>query len=210
MSRYAKLASWLIGVWFVLAFTLSALHILDNGPNQPPLPLGLAALTPLLIFGVWFAGSSGFRRFALSLSPRTLTLVQSWRVAGFAFVALAAYRVLPNAFALPAGYGDMAIGLTAPLAALILASPGHRGGFLLWQALGMVDLVMAVGLGTAAGILDPHGIPTSAMTVLPLSMIPVFAVPLLVILHIICVAQARRWPVQALQPSNGPLASPAA
>jgi len=209
MSRYAKLTSWLIGVWFVLALALSALHILVNGPNQPPLALGLAALTPVVIFGLWFAGSSGFRSFVLSLSPRALTLVQSWRVAGFAFVALAAYRILPGAFALPAGYGDMAIGLTAPLVALTLSGPGHRGGFLLWQALGMIDLVTAVGLGTTAGILDPRGIPTSAMTVLPLSMIPVFAVPLLLILHIICVAQARRWPVRAGQAAGAPLASPA-
>lgn len=210
MSHHAKLTSWLIGVWFVLALTLSALHILENGPNQPPLALGLAALAPVLIFGVWYAASPGFRGFVLSLSPRALTLVQSWRVAGFAFVALAAYRILPSGFALPAGYGDMAIGLTAPLIALTLASPGHRGGFLLWQALGMIDLVMAVGLGTTAGILDPHGIPTSPMTVLPLSMIPVFAVPLLLILHIVCVAQARRWPAQVVQPSSMPLVSPAA
>jgi hypothetical protein len=30
---------------------------------------------------------------------------------------------------------------------------------------------------------DPHGIPTNAMTVLPLSPIPTFAVPLLLILR---------------------------
>lgn len=210
MSHYAKLTSWLIGVWFVLALTLSALHILDNGPNQPPLPLGLAALLPVVVFLVWFAASAGFRSFVLSLSPRTLTLVQGWRMAGFAFVALAAYRILPNAFALPAGYGDMAIGLTAPLVALTLAGPGHRGGFVLWQVLGMIDLVSAVGLGASAGILDPHGIPTSAMTVLPLSLIPVFAVPLLLILHIICVAQARRWPARAGRPAGAPIVASAA
>jgi hypothetical protein len=31
------------------------------------------------------------------------------------------------------------------------------------------------------------------MTVLPLSLIPTFAVPLLLMLHIICIAQARQW-----------------
>jgi hypothetical protein len=31
------------------------------------------------------------------------------------------------------------------------------------------------------------------MTVLPLSLIPAFAVPLLMMLHIICIAQARQW-----------------
>ncbi|HZZ37757.1 MAG TPA: hypothetical protein VFE06_01420 [Acidobacteriaceae bacterium] len=208
MTRYAKLTSWLIGVWFVLALTLSALHVLDSGQNRPPLPLGLAALTPVVVFLVWFAGSAGFRAFVLSLSPRALTVVQSWRVAGFAFVSLAAYGILPKAFGLPAGYGDMAIGLTAPLVALGLASPEHRGSFLIWQALGMLDLVMAVSLGTLGSVIDPHGIPTSAMMVLPLSMIPAFAVPLLLILHIACVAQALRWRQRAAQPSGTPVVVP--
>jgi hypothetical protein len=209
MTRYAKLTSWLIGVWFVLALMLSALHIIESGPNRPPLALGLAALTPVVVFLVWFAGSAGFREFVLSLSPRALTVVQSWRVAGFAFVTLAAYRILPNAFALPAGYGDIAIGLTAPLAALALAGTEHRRSFLLWQALGMVDLVMAVSLGTLASVIDPHGIPTSPMMVLPLSLIPGFAVPLLLILHIACVAQALRWRQRAAQPNGAPVVAPA-
>jgi hypothetical protein len=36
------------------------------------------------------------------------------------------------------------------------------------------------------------------MTVLPLSLIPTFAVPLFLILHIICIAQARQWQESAL------------
>jgi hypothetical protein len=209
MTRYAKLTSWLIGVWFVLVLTLSALHVLDSGANRPPLALGLAVLTPVAVFLVWYAGSSGFRTFVLSLNPRTLTLVHSWRTAGFAFVCLAAYRILPNAFGLPAGYGDMAIGLTAPLVALAVTGAEHRGSFLLWQALGMLDLVTAVSLGTLASVIDPHGIPTSAMTVLPLSMIPAFAVPLLMMLHIVCVAQALRWRQPAAHSSGAPVAAPA-
>lgn len=209
MTRYAKVTFWLIGVWFVLAITLSALHGLDSGQNRPPLPLGLAALTPVVVFLVWYARSAGFRAFVLSLNPRTLTLLQSWRVAGFAFVALAAYRILPNAFALPAGYGDIAIGLTAPLAALALAGTEHRGGFLLWQALGMLDLVMAVSLGALASVIDPHGIPASPMMFLPLSLIPAFAVPLLLILHIVCVAQALRWGQRVAQSNGAPVAAPA-
>jgi hypothetical protein len=33
-----------------------------------------------------------------------------------------------------------------------------------------------------------------AMAALPLSLVPIFLVPLLMILHIICIAQARQWP----------------
>jgi len=195
MTKYAKLSAGLIGVWFVVSVVASGLHLYRTGPNDPPLPLGLAALTPIVVFVVWFAASPEFRQFVTSLNPRILTQVQSWRIAGFAFLALAAYGILPNLFAMPAGWGDIAIGATAPFIALRLASPGHRGSFIVWQLLGIADLVTAVTLGTLAGVISPHGIPTSAMTVLPLSVIPTFAVPLLLILHVICIVQASRWPL---------------
>jgi hypothetical protein len=184
MSRYGKLTAWLIAAWLVFSVGASALHLYHSDANRPPLALRLAALTPIAIFFVWFAGSRGFREFALSLSPRVLTLVQSWRVAGFVFLVLATYGILPKVFALSAGWGDITIGATATFAALMLARPEHRTSFLVWQALGITDLVMAVGLGSLAGVIDP------------LSPIPTFAVPLLLMLHIICIAQALRWPVQ--------------
>jgi hypothetical protein len=76
---------------------------------------------------------------------------------------------------------------------MTLANPDHRKSFILWQLLGIADLVTAVTMGTTARLIEPHGIATSPMTVLPLSVIPTFAVPLLFILHIICIAQARHW-----------------
>jgi hypothetical protein len=192
-ANYGKLISGLIAAWFIFSLTMSALHAFRTDPSQPPLPLGLAVLIPITLFLAWFRASESFRQFVLALNPRVLTMVQSWRIAGFTFVVLYAYHILPGEFALPAGWGDILIGVTAPLVAMKLANADHRNGFILWQALGIADLVTAVATGTAVGLIDPHGIQTSAMTVLPLSMIPTFAVPLLLILHIICIAQARRW-----------------
>jgi hypothetical protein len=120
--------------------------------------------------------------------------VQSWRIAGFVFLVLYTFRILPGIFALPAGWGDIGIEATAALVAMRLTSAEHRKSFILWQVLGISDLVMAVTLGTIARLISPQGIPTSVMTVLPLSLIPTFAVPLLIILHVTCIAQARRWP----------------
>jgi hypothetical protein len=196
MSRYAKLTTLLIAAWLVFSVAASALHLYRTGSGEPPLPLGLAAVVPIVVFLVWFARSAQFRQFTLSLNPRALTFVQSWRMAGFVFLVLAAYGILPRFFALPAGWGDMAIGATAWLAGWKLVSADHRSSFMLWQVLGIADLVMAVTLGTLAGVLAPHGIPTSPMTVLPLSLIPTFAVPLLLILHVVCIAQAMRWPAR--------------
>lgn len=193
MKNYGKFATGLIAAWFVFAVSASALHLFENAANGVGLAVGLAALIPILVFSLWFATSVQFREFTLSLNPRALTAVQSWRILGFIFVLLQAYGRLPAVFARPAGYGDMAIGMTATAVAWKLTDPSHRTSFTLWQALGITDLVTAVGLGTTAPLLSPHGAPMVLMTVLPLSLIPTFLVPLFLIFHIICIAQARSW-----------------
>jgi hypothetical protein len=192
-ASYGRLTAGLIAAWFIFALSASALHLFKTDPEQPPLALGLAVLIPIVVFLLWFATSAGFRKFALSLNPRTLTFVHSWRIVGFTFLVLYASGLLPGVFALPAGWGDIAIGATAPLAALKLANVSRRRGFILWQILGIFDLVMAVALGTAARWISPNEVATALMTVLPLSLIPTFGVPLLIVLHIICIAQARLW-----------------
>ena len=191
-ANYAKLTAGLIAAWFIMALSASALHVFKTDPTVPPLPLGLAVVIPIVLFWLWFATSARFRHFALSLNPQTLTILQSWRIAGFAFLVLHTYGILPGVFALPAGWGDIVIGATAPLVAMKLTNSNHRKGFVLWQVLGIADLVTAVTNGTMARIISPHAVATSAMTVLPLSLIPTFAVPLFMIFHMICIVQARQ------------------
>jgi len=193
-ASYGRLTAGLIAAWFVFALSASALHIFKT--DLLPLALGLAVVIPIVAFLLWFAISAGFRQFAMSLNPRNLTFVQSWRIAGFTFLVLYAAGILPGVFALPAGWGDIAIGATAPLVATKLANVSHRRGFIFWQVLGIFDLVMAVTLGTVARLINPNEVPTGVMTMLPLSLIPTFAVPLLIMLHVICIAQARQWKEQ--------------
>lgn len=193
MKNYGKPVTALIAAWFLFALSASALDLFSNNANQIGLAVAIAAVTPILVFALWFAASKTFQQFALSLNPQFLTLAQSWRIIGFTFVLLEARSVLPAIFALPAGYGDMAIGATATFVAWKLANPAHRNSFIVWQLLGITDLVTAVALGTTASLLSPHGPSMAAMTVLPLSLIPTFLVPLFLIFHVICIAQARGW-----------------
>ncbi len=193
MTSYGKLTAGLIAAWFLFALSASALYWFRNNANRFGLAVAAAALAPIVVFAVWFAASEKFRQFTLSLNPQILTLAQSWRILGFTFVLLEARGVLPAIFALPAGYGDMAIGMTATLAAWMLANPARRNGFIVWQLLGIADLITAVSLGTTARLLIPDGVSMAAMTVLPLSLVPTFLVPLFFIFHVICIAQARGW-----------------
>lgn len=195
-EQYARLSAWLIGAWGFVALVASALHLFNGAPGQPPIALGLSVVIPVVVFLMWFARSPGFRDYLLSLNARTLTIVQSWRVGGFVFLVLYSYGILPGLFALPAGWGDIAIGATAYLAAVKLGDARRRRSFILWQLLGTLDLVLAIALGVTARFIRPAGISTDAMSVLPLSLIPTFVVPLLLMLHFICIAQARRWPTR--------------
>ena len=192
MKSYGKFTAGLLVAWFLFALSASAAHWFQNDANRFGVQVALAALLPILIFAVWIAASRTFRQFALSLSPSPLTLAQTWRIMGFTFVLLEAHRLLPTIFALPAGYGDMFIGATATLVALKLATPAHRARFILWQVLGITDLVVAVSLGTTAPLISP-GVSMAPMTQLPLSLVPTFLVPLFLIFHVISIAQARAW-----------------
>ena len=194
--NYRKLTIALITGWFVFALSASALGAFRND-TRIGIGVAVGALTPILIFLVWFGASKTFRQFALSLNPAVLTSVQTWRIIGFTFVLLEARGLLPAIFAWPAGYGDMTVGITASFVAWKTANRGHRNAFIRWQMLGMADLITAVSLGATAGLLRPQGVSTALMTVLPMSLIPTFFVPLFMIFHFICIAQARSWKTEA-------------
>jgi hypothetical protein len=195
VKSLGKVTAVIVAAWFVFALIASDLLWFRNDANRLGIAVAVAALVPVLAFAAWFAASEKFRRFALSLDPQILTLAQTWRIIGFTFVLLEARGVLPAIFARPAGYGDMAIGATATFVAWKLASPMRRYSFILWQLLGIADLVTAVSLGATARLLSPHSTSMVAMTVLPLSLIPTFLVPLFLIFHLICIAQARAWKI---------------
>ena len=182
--------------WFLLALGASLLGVFDSEP-RPPIPLGLAAVLPVAVFAFSYLTSVRFREFVLSLDGRLLTLAQAtWRVGGIVFVLLYLRGALPGVFALPAGWGDFAIGITAPLIAWFWKRPFPYRTFLVWNVLGSLDLVLAVSLGVLASA-TPVGIlagdvTTRLMGQFPLSLIPTFVVPLLLIFHLISLIRVRK------------------
>jgi hypothetical protein len=182
-------------VWFLLALSGSLVGAFDS-QSRPPLALGLAAVAPIAAFVTAYATSARFRQFVASLDLRVLTAVQTWRVGGVVFLILHYRGALPGAFALPAGWGDFAIGITAPLAAWLWKPPYPRKMFVVWNLLGVLDLVTAVTLGvlasaTPAGLLAGD-VSTRLMGQFPLSLIPTFFVPLLLIFHLIALGRVRQ------------------
>ena len=185
-------------VWFLLVVSVGAAGIFVARPGIPPFPIAIGVGAPLLLFFAWLRLSQSFRDFVLSLDLRFIAAMQAWRWAGLGFLSLYTYKVLPAIFALPAGLGDMAIGITAPWIVLALArQPGFATStaFVRWNLLGILDLVVALSIGTLSGILAtgaPTEISTAPMQTLPLLLIPAFLVPLFLMLHAAALMQSRQ------------------
>ena len=194
----ALLVSVVLAVWFALVGLLGARGAFVTAPGAPPVPLAIGVMAPIILFlaALWI--SQGFRAFVLSLDPHLMMGIQAWRFAGFGFLALYANGVLPGLFAWPAGLGDIAIGVTAPwLLVALVSQPNFASSktFVLWNVLGMLDLVVAVGTGAlgsalAAGVASE--VTTRPMAELPLILIPAFLVPIFAMLHVAAVFQALR------------------
>lgn len=192
----AKLAvATTLTVWFALVLLLGAGDVFYTPPGAPPLLLLTAVLAPIGGFLVAFRISRAFRDLVLATDLRFMLAVQAWRFAGLGFLALYAHGVLPGLFAWPAGLGDIAIGVTAPwLLVTLIRRPGFAASrtFIVWNWLGILDLVVAVGTGAFSRMLAVDGPSTGAMSQLPLSLIPTYFVPIFVMLHIAALIQSQR------------------
>jgi hypothetical protein len=121
-----------------------------------------------------------------------LVLPHTFRVLGVLFLVLMLQGKLPAVFAVPAGLGDIAIGVSAPLVARRLARGGARRAADRFHLLGILDLVVAAGIAAlvTSGLLEVT--PTAdLLRLLPLALVPTAAVPLAVALHVVALRGAR-------------------
>lgn len=187
----------LVAVWFVGAYLAAAAGWYPTDGSEPPWRFGLAILLPVGGVGLALSLSPSFRAWTASLDLQLMTVLQTWRFAGFVFVVLWSADLLPGGFALPAGLGDIAVALTAPFVARHLAGRGVAAAplFLAWTAFGILDLVAAVTLGILSspgplGLLSGP-VNTDLVGTLPLVLIPTFGVPLMLVLHLLSLANFR-------------------
>jgi hypothetical protein len=179
-----------IGLWLILAFTLAARGFFAGG-GADAMPRIAYAVLPLLIGYLAYLTIPSVRAVADEIPLHRTIGFQVYRAAGFVFLAAWMLGALPGAFALPAGLGDMAIGLSAPLVASLVrrGAPNARGAAILWNVLGIADLVVAVTMGvlTSPGPLHQPALgPTNfAITMMPLVLIPIIPVPLSLVAHLV-------------------------
>jgi hypothetical protein len=188
----------LLAAWFVVVVSLGSVGAFVAAPGKPPIAFGIAVAAPLVLFFAWMRLSQAFHDFVLSIDLRLITGIQAWRWAGFGFLSLYAHNLLPAVFALPAGLGDMAIGFTAPWILMSLVRRpafATSAAFVRWNVLGILDLVVALTIGTVSAALAtgaPGEVSTGSMATLPLLLIPAFLVPVFLMLHTAALLQSRR------------------
>ena len=127
-----------------------------------------------------------------------LIAIQTYRIGGIAFLWAMTQGILDPAFAIPAGVGDILIGVTAiPFAVFLWKGYSwSKYSVVVWSVLGIADLVNAVTLGV---ITNPD-FSTSTMATFPWILVPTVAVPLALALHGITLYRLRNWiPMQLLR-----------
>jgi len=193
--------------WFAAAFLLAHGGVYETTPDSAMPPAIAAGIVIPTLLACALLALAPARRAIGRLPLHWLVGVQTYRVVGGVFLIALAQGDVPAEFALPAGIGDVLIGLAAPYVAVRLARDGVErawGWVAGWCALGLLDLVVAVGMGflTAPSAVQQLalGDPNAAITAYPLVLIPTFAVPASIALHVYVLARLRRRPQAVAQP----------
>lgn len=167
-------------------------------PGHFPPRLPLAIFLPVVIGVPIVLQSKRIGEVLDAMPNQWLVGLQVYRVLGGVFLIAWARTLIPGVFALPAGIGDMMTGLLAlPTAYLVAAggAEGRRAAFA-WNILGLTDFAVAITLGliTSPGPLQVivPSIGNSLTGTYPTVLIPAFAVPSSILLHVLSLRQLRR------------------
>lgn len=199
-TPWAKaIAFALAAAWAAIIVTVAALGGFAPGVlGSVPTPVFASGGLLAVLFGSWFAVPQ-FRNALLSVPLPALVALHAARIGGIAFVMLEAQGRLSAPFAPIAGWGDIAVGLVAIPLAVLAWREAHAvaGATRLWNALGSLDLVVAVSLGalSAPGTafrVFAEGPGSAAMTELPWVMIVSTMVPIYLTIHLTIAAKLRQ------------------
>ena len=178
-----------LAAWLLAAIALSATGLLATlHPPAPQVIILVLTLTSLAV-AKWIPS---VRTSIDRADPRVLVALHVSRlVVGIAFLVLAARGGLPTAFALPAGYGDIAVGLaaTALICSVRPSSASSRTLYRAWNICGLADILFVVANAARIGLTAPA--PMAPLLHPPLSLLPTFLVPLIITTHVLLFRRLR-------------------
>jgi len=184
-------------LWLAIIWSGAVNGVFRPGNNTPPL-IPFAIFLPVIV-GVPILLRSKRIGDVLDAMPASWLIgLQVYRVFGSIFLVGWARGAIPGIFALPAGIGDVTTGLLALPVAYYLASRNGDAvrGAIAWNIFGLVDFTIAVGIGLTITpgplqLIVPS-IPNTGVGLYPTVLIPAFAVPSSILLHVLSLRQLRR------------------
>ena len=168
--------AFVLVLWFAILVAMTSSGVLGRGN------VVFAIAVPLLAGILLLFVSSTFREIIDNMPQHWLIGIQTLRVGGFIFLVLVDMGLVLTPFGTYAGFGDVLVGILAPLVAYwyYLNKPYARGVAIGFAALGILDLANAFIQGIVLSGSGPFA-PQVAPVVL---LVPTFAVPLVILLHI--------------------------
>jgi hypothetical protein len=193
---FQSVAALLVG-WYLATLVLAWLEFYRGASTRiPTIQYGL--LIPIVV-GVALAWKWKLLGRVIDAVPQEWIVgVQLYRAMGLVFLVLLAVGRLPGLFAWPAGVGDIIVGVLAPFVGLAYArNPNSAAGLVrAWNFFGIADLIVAVGTGllTSPSPLQMFAFdaPNDLISAFPLVMVPVFLVPLSILLHLASLKKLRQ------------------
>lgn len=195
------LAVAFIAVWFAAAFTLSITGWFERFSSAAL--FGIGALVSATGFAVLHSISERFRGFLRARSLKRLTRMQALRFFGTLALFKSSQHVLPAIFAIPTGLIDDALAISSFYVAARLVSPHGRPrpGFIAWHIAGLgglaISVIMALLTSTERFGLVERGVTSWPMTWFPMSLVPTFIGPLVLICHLLALGAAHANRIKA-------------
>ena len=157
-------------------------------------------LVPLAILGTTAAlvaihrRGGALRAVALAIDVRVPILLHAVRaVVGAGFLVMAARGELDPVFARLAGWGDIAVGVTA----LVVVRGGARPGAAwtrvraAWNWFGLLDILAVLVTAQSILLFSSHPETMMALVGLPWALVPLVLVPLVIATHLLLIARLR-------------------
>lgn len=184
-----------MGVWFALACAAGISgRVAALTPPQPQIVIATLSLA-LLVTG-WL--HPGLRAWLREVNLRGFVAFHITRFVGIVFLMMSVRGELSPEWAVPAGWGDIAVATGALLIAVVLREPETRPDLVrLWNLIGLIDIVAVVVTAARTALRDPESM--APLFRFPMSLVPTFIVPIVFATH--C------WMALRLQPRSRPAAA---
>lgn len=175
--------------WVAIVMVLSYTEFLDLRTERGRL-LGPFILGSTLLANISLGRSKVFGSILDAIPTGWLATIQIYRIIGLVFLLMLADGLLSSYLAFSTGWGDIFIGITAPITGYFLLKNPTKYAYigLVWCIAGFSDLILVLfkALTSAPGELQiaAFELPTIIIGIFPFPIIPFLVVPISLTLHI--------------------------